>query len=125
MSPEIGPTPLPTYNAKMLPQVQGKCQPKCCPTWLYIIMHQCWVYAPVERLPFMAIFDGISLRTPGAHLMVTWLNHYNQGKYLPLNKRRSEDPCLVNDKPNHPSSNVTVTYYGSARKEKRKDKEGK
>ena len=50
--------------------------------------------------------------------MVTWLNHYNQGKYLPLNKRRSEDPCLVNDKANHPSSNVNVTYYGSARKEK-------
>ena len=50
--------------------------------------------------------------------MVTWLNQYNQGKYLPLNKRRSKDPCLVNDKASHPSSNVNVTYYGSARKEK-------
>ena len=37
-------------------------QIECCPTWLYTIMHQCWVYAPVERPPFIAIFDGASSR---------------------------------------------------------------
>ena len=49
----------------MLPQVQGKHvlrQPECCPTWLYTIMHQCWIYAPTDRPHFIAIFDGISPR---------------------------------------------------------------
>ena len=50
---------------QMLPQVQGKYilrQPECCPTWFYAMMYQCWFYTPVERPPFIAIFDGISSR---------------------------------------------------------------
>ena len=57
-------------------------------------------------------------RTLGAHSIVTWLSHCNQEKYLPLNKCQSEDPCLASDKTNHSSSNLNVTDYRSARKEK-------
>ncbi|XP_022785235.1 uncharacterized protein LOC111325657 [Stylophora pistillata] len=117
--PEFGPNPLPTYNGKMLPQVQGKYilrQPECCPTWLFAMMYQCWFYTPVERPPFIAIFDGISSRTPGVRLIATWLSQHIQGRSLPLNKCHSEDPCLVEDKTSHPSARDVTDYQRERKK---------
>lgn len=37
-------------------------KPEGCPDWVYIIMHQCWTYDPVQRPPFIAIFDCLTSR---------------------------------------------------------------
>ena len=37
-------------------------QPKDCPHWVYIIMHQCWAFKSVQRPPFIAIYDCLTNR---------------------------------------------------------------
>lgn len=37
-------------------------QPDGCPDWVYIMMHQCWTFDPIQRPPFIAILDCLSSR---------------------------------------------------------------
>lgn len=37
-------------------------QPSGCPDWVFILMHQCWTYEPMQRPPFIAIIDCLSRR---------------------------------------------------------------
>jgi len=50
---------------QILPHIRDKgplAKPEGCPDWVYIIMHQCWTYDPVQRPPFIAIFECLTCR---------------------------------------------------------------
>ncbi|XP_022781523.1 uncharacterized protein LOC111322652 isoform X3 [Stylophora pistillata] len=79
-------------------------QPSGCPYWVYILMHQCWTYEPVERPPFIAIIDCLSRREPMlSWVMQLWLNTHEKSEWPVLSVSQPEDAIHVTNAEEHPS----------------------
>ncbi|KAL9950624.1 hypothetical protein ACROYT_G043149 [Oculina patagonica] len=109
---------LPYYNIKTdklslykhMREVGPLTQPDGCPDWVYIMMHQCWTFEPIQRPPFIAILDCLSSREPMKSWMMTlWLNNHEKREWPELPIFQPEDACHVTRAEEHPSKEVIET----------------
>lgn len=84
---------------KILPHIRDKgplTKPEGCPDWVYIIMHQCWTYDPVQRPPVIAIFDCLTSRQPmKSWMMSLWLENHEKIEWPDLSISQPEDASHV------------------------------
>ncbi|XP_078353413.1 uncharacterized protein LOC144638109 isoform X2 [Oculina patagonica] len=102
------PYSVPYYNLvadEILPhlrEIGPLAKPEGCPNWVYIIMHQCWTYDPVQRPPVIAIFDCLTSRQPmKSWIMSFWLKRHDRNEWPDLSISQPDDACYVSIKDEH------------------------
>ncbi|XP_068725933.1 uncharacterized protein [Montipora capricornis] len=94
-------------NDKILPYQRDNGplnKPKCCPDWIYILMHQCWAFDSKQRPPFLAILDCLTSREPmKSWIMKLWLRRHNEDEWPDLSVSQETDAPHVLDEDSHPS----------------------
>lgn len=74
-------------------------RPDGCPDWVYIVMHQCWAFDPVQRPPFIAIFDCLTTRQPmDSWLMSLWKERHEKSEWPDLAITQTENACHIINK---------------------------